>query len=128
MEGGTMRKLFVVIVCVFFMVGCKDIFGPSKANIVIDGTLSINLTTYNCPIFQGWVKNIGEKTAYNCKVEIIVYSDTAKQHIIDTALGFPATLADIPAGTRVYFDAVCFNLNSIAQIIAYDTQITWLER
>ena len=128
-----MKRVFFGMASVFifflFFISCKSIFGPDeKANIVIDGTLSINMTSYGCPVFEGFVKNIGEKTGYNCEVKIICYSDQSKKNIIDTALGFPATLGDIKPGERKYFDAVCFKLNAISQIVAYDTEISWLDR
>jgi TRAP-type C4-dicarboxylate transport system permease large subunit len=117
-----------VCLCLAFP-SCKGIFTPDeKGNIVIDGALSINMTSYGRPEFDGFVKNTGNKTSYNCKVTIIVYSDTAKRNIIDTALGFPATLGDIKPGERKFFDAVCFSLNAVAQIVAYETEISWLDR
>lgn len=126
-----MKRVFVALaVCLCFISSsCKSIFGPDPAgNIIIDGVLSINMTSYGCPVFMGWVKNTGDKTAYNCKVTIIVYSDTAKKNIIDSASGFPANLADIAPGQRAYFEAVCFDLDAVAQIVAYDTEISWLDR
>jgi hypothetical protein len=127
-----MKRLFVLTAIVYMLLSlalCKSIFGPdAAAKIVIDGQLSINLTSYGCPVFQGWVKNTGEKTAYNCMVKVIVYSDSAKRNIIDSGSGFPANLGDITPGTRAYFEAVCFNLSAVSQVIAYDTDITWLER
>ena len=117
----------IIIVMLLLLISCEAL-GPSKANIVIDGILSINMTSYGCPIFEGFVKNIGKGTGYNCQVTIIVYSDAAKKIIIDSALGFPANLGDIAPGARAFFDAVCFKLNSIAQIVAYDTEISWLDK
>jgi len=127
-----MRRFIVPVAIVYIflsLAACKSILGPDPAGkIVIDGTVSINMTTYGCPVFMGWAKNTGEKTAYNCLIKFIVYSDTAKKNIIDSASGFPATLGDIAPGARAYFEAVCFKLSDVSQIVAYDTEISWLDR
>lgn len=128
-----MKKSTPFAVVIFFLlilsgVGCKSILGPDKGKLVIDGSITITMTDYGRPMFQGYVKNTGESTVYNSKVEISVYSDAAKTTIIDTANGFPADLGDIPAGVRAYFEAVCFDLTDPAQIVAYTTQITWLDK
>lgn len=120
--------MLAALVCLAFLSGCKNIFGPDAAKVVIDGPVSINMETYGCPVFQGWVKNTGGKTAYNCLVKFIVYSDAAKKNIIDSASGFPANLGDIAVGARTYFEAVCFKLTAISQIVAYDTEISFLEK
>jgi hypothetical protein len=129
-KEGTMKKglMIVALVCLTDFPGCKNILGPDAAKIVIDGPISINMTTYGSPQFQGWVKNTGGKTAYNCLVKFIVYSDAAKKNIIDSASGFPANLGDIAVGARAYFEAVCFKLTDVSQIVAYDTEIAFLEK
>jgi hypothetical protein len=99
-----------------------------KANIVLDGDLSRTMTSYGCPQFEGYVKNTGNNTAYNCMVEIKCYSDTNKVTIIDTANGFPSDLGDINPVQRAYFDAVAFKCTSHNQIKSYDVKITWLDR
>lgn len=86
------------------------------------------MTSYECPQFSGYVKNIGNATGYNCMIEIQACSDPNKITIIDTAKGFPADLGDIAPGQRAYFDAVFFNLTSLDQIASYTYKITWLDR
>lgn len=101
---------------------------PPEANIVLDGALTRAYTTYDSPMFWGYVKNTGNGTGYNCMVEITCYSDAGKTTIIDTANGFPANLGNIKPGQRAYFDAVAFNCDSHEQILSYDVTITWLSR
>jgi hypothetical protein len=122
------KPLVLCVVLAFFLgTGC-DIFQEKKAEIVLDGDLIESYTSYGSPQFEGYVKNVGDLTAYNVKVEIRCYSDSTKTNIIDTADGFPADLGNIDPGQRAYFDAVCFNLDSHDQIRAYDYEITWLDR
>ena len=101
---------------------------PKLANIVLDGELTKTMTDYGCPQFEGYVKNIGNNTGYNCMVEIACFSDTAKTTIIDTAKGFPADLGDIAPGIRAYFEAVAFDCKSHNQIKGTTVKITWLDR
>jgi hypothetical protein len=80
------------------------------------------MTSYDRPQFEGYVKNTGNNTGYNCIVEIKCYSDPNKITIIDTANGFPSDLGDINPGQRAYFDAVAFNCTSHNQIKSYDVK------
>jgi len=105
--------LLIIYLCVLLL-SC-DILKTKKAEIVLDGNLQRTYTDYGTPRFEGHVKNIGNKTAYNCMVTIICYSDANKTNIIDTAKGFPADLGD-------------FNCNSHDDIKSYDVEITWLEK
>jgi hypothetical protein len=129
--------LLIISVFLFSFCGDSGPFAPEPtpppphvpaANIVLDGDLVICMTSYDCPKFEGYVKNTGDGVGYNCEVDIRVYSDTSKTTIIDTASGFPANLGNIDPGQRAWFDAVCFELDSISQIVAYDVNITWLNR
>ena len=132
-----MKKYFVflalVLALVFLFCGCKEISSlvappTPKANMVLDGEMQRTMTTYKCPQFTGYVKNIGNAIGYNVMIAITCYSDTSKTTIIDTANGFPANLGDIGPGQRAYFEAVAFSLSSHSQIKAYDYKITWLDR
>jgi hypothetical protein len=131
-----MKKGFLVLgilLIIFLAESCNETpETPSppakKANIVLDGDLQRTMTSYGCPQFEGYAKNTGNNTAYNCMVEIKCYSDTTKITIIDTASGFPSDLGDINPGQRAYFNAVAFKCNSHSQIVAYDVKITWLDR
>lgn len=116
-----------VIFCLLTSAAC-DLFNEKKAEIVLDGDLQRTYTSYGSPRFEGWVKNVGDLTAYNVAVEIKCYSDSSKTNIIDTANGYPANLGNIDPGQRAYFEAVCFDVDSHDQIRAYDYEITWLER
>ena len=98
------------------------------ANMILVSDISRTMTSYGCPVFLGYVQNIGTATGYNCMVTITCYSDAAKTTIIDTAHGFPANLGDIPPGVMAYFDAVAFNCTSHDQIPAYAVKIEWLTR
>lgn len=106
----------------------STLFVISVANLIIDGNLQRTMTDNDHPKFEGYVKNIGNKTAWNITVLITCYSDAAKTTIIDTAKGFPANLGNIPPNARVYFDATAFNLSSHTQIAAIDITIDFLER
>ena len=132
-KGGTMKRIvFIVLaICLCLAVAsCNSPFSPEtkKANLVLDGDLVKVMTSYDSPEFDGYVKNIGDNTAYNCMVAITCFSDTGKTTIIDTANGFPANGGDIPVGTRAFFDAVAFNCTSHDQIQATTVKITWLDR
>jgi len=123
------KILLVGLVCLF-LVACESPFAPKekKANIVLDGTLQRTYTSYDSPQFEGYVKNTGNGTGYNCMVDITCYSDPNKTTIIDNAHGFPADLGDIEPGQRAYFDAVAFDCNSHEEIKSYSVDITWLDR
>ena len=99
-----------------------------KANMVLDGDFTKSMTSYDCPRFSGYIKNIGNGVGYNCMIEIRAFSDTGKNTIIDTANGFPGNLGNIDPGQRAFFEAIFFDLDSLDQIVAYDYEITWLDR
>jgi hypothetical protein len=131
-----MKRLFFLLLIMAVAAACSTPTNPDepkapvvkKANLVLDGDLTKSMTSYGCPRFDGYVKNIGNNTGYNCMVEIQCFFDSAKTTIIDTALGFPANLGDIPAGVRAAFDAVAFKCTSHDQIKATTVKITWLDR
>ena len=87
------------------------------AILVLDGDLTRSMTSFGCPKFEGYVKNIGNLTGHN---------DAAKTTIIDTAKGYPMHMFDIPPDTRAYFDAVAYYGSSHDNIPAYDVEITWI--
>lgn len=128
-------KILVLVLICLFLVYCGESLGPDepesaarKAKIVLDGTLQRTYTNYDRPQFEGYVKNTGNGTGYNCMVEITCYSDPNKTTIIDNAHGFPADLGDIAPGQRAYFNAVAFECTSHSQIQSYSVKITWLDR
>jgi hypothetical protein len=133
-----MKRFFVlaVIVCLALIsAACKSPSSSSppepiikKANVVIDGDITKTMTSYDCPEFDGYVKNTGNNTAYNCEVEIKCYSDSNQTTIIDTADGFPSDLGDIEAGQRAIFKAIAFNCDSWDQIQSCSVKISWLDR
>jgi hypothetical protein len=96
------------------------------AVLVLDGTPEKRMASYGRPYFDGYVKNIGLVTGYNCMIEFHAYSDTTRTTIIDTASGFPANLGNIAPGQRAHFEAIFFNLTSWDQIKSWDYIITWL--
>jgi hypothetical protein len=98
------------------------------AVIVLDGTPKKTMTSYDCPMLTGYVRNNGTVTGYNCGIEFRAYSDSNYTTIIDTAHGFPADLGDIGPGQRAYYEAVFFNLKSWDQVKSMDYKITWLNR
>lgn len=93
-------KIFALGLVCLFLIACNSPFAPEikTANIVLDGTLQRTYTSYGSPQFEGYVKNIGNGTGYNCMVEIQCFSDPNKTTIIDTAKGFPADLGNIDPG------------------------------
>lgn len=102
---------------------------PKKADIVLDGDLIKTMKFYiglSYPQFEGYVKNIGNNAAYNCRVEIKCYSDIDKITILDTAYGY--TSSDINPGQRTSFAAIAYKCISHEQIKSYDVKITWLDR
>ncbi len=123
-------KILVIGLVLLFLIACKSPVTPEikTANIVLDGTLQRTYTDYGSPQFEGYVKNTGNATGYNCMVDITCYSDENKTTIIDNAHGFPADLGDINPGQRAYFDAVAFDTNSHDDIKSYSVDITWLDR
>jgi len=125
------KYLIPLIICLFLFSCDNSTTSPPPepaANIILDGDFTKSMTSYECPQFSGYVKNIGNATGYNCMIEIQACSDPNKITIIDTAKGFPADLGDIAPGQRAYFDAVFFNLTSLDQIASYTYKITWLDR
>jgi hypothetical protein len=96
------------------------------AVLVLYGTPTKKMTDYGRPYFEGYVKNVGQVTGYNCMIEFHAYSDTGRTTIIDTASGFPSNLGNIAPGQRAKFEAVFFNLTSWAQVNSWDYTITWL--
>jgi hypothetical protein len=135
MEKRIICGVLLCLVMLLFSISCNSPTAPSapyvppkKANIVLDGNLIKTMTDYGCPQFEGYVKNIGDNTGYNCMVEIACFSDANKTTIIDTAVGFPADLGDIAPGIRAYFEAVAFDCTSHDQIKGTTVKITWLDR
>jgi len=98
----------------------------ARAIFELDGSLKETYTSYGCPQFEGYVKNVGNATGYNVMVEITCYSDSNKTTIIDVAKGFPADLGNIAPGQRAYFEAIAFDCDSHSEIKAIDIEITWL--
>jgi len=96
------------------------------AVIILDGNPKKSMTSYNCPQFTGYVKNVGTVTGYNCGIDFRAYSDPNRTTIIDTASGFPADLGEIGPGQRAYYEAVFFNLTAWNQVKSWDYKITWL--
>jgi hypothetical protein len=82
------------------------------------------MTSYHCPEIVGTVKNEGTGPGYNVMITFKAWNDS--NTIIDTANGFPADLATIPAGASATFDAVFFNLNKWAQVYKLTWEISWL--
>ncbi|MCX6565582.1 MAG: hypothetical protein NTW38_04040 [Candidatus Aminicenantes bacterium] len=119
--------VFIACLCLI-IASCKSPFSSAAANLVLDGNLVGVMTSDGRPEFDGAVINTGNNTAYYCKVVLTCYSDEAKTTLIDTAIGYPANLGDIPAGTRAVFQAVAFNCTSHEQIKAMTVNISWLDR
>lgn len=133
------KILTLALTCLFIFASCespvspdiKEILIPPKptANIVLDGILNGGyFGRYGSWGFNGYVKNTGNGTGYNCMVEIQCFSDASKTTIIDTAKGFPADLGDIEPGIRAYFEAMAFEAKSMGDITHTSVKITWLNR
>jgi len=99
-----------------------------SAKLKIDGPINKTLTSYGCPLFEGFVKNVGDNTAWNASIEIYCYSDTAKTTLIDTAWDYLANGGDIQPGVKATFSAVAFDLSSHNQIKATTIVFDWLEK
>jgi len=129
-----MKKQFIgIIVLLVLLTSCgQNPFSPEVkvrvAKIVLAETMVRTYTSYNCPVFTGYVKNTGDATGYNVKVAITCFSDDQKKTIIDVANGFPANLGDIGPGQRAYFEAVVFGCDSWDDIKGWTVKITWLDR
>ncbi len=131
------KILALGLVCFFIFTHCNSPASPDieeaikpipKANIVLDGELIRGYGNYGLLGFNGYVKNIGNGTGYNCMVDISCYSDASKTTIIDNAHGFPADLGDIAPEIRAYFEAIAFEADSMADITYTSVKITWLDR
>ena len=124
------RIATLAVILIAGTAACKSTFAPQiqTGSLVLDGSMTHSMTTYGCPEFLGNVKNSGNKTVYNAKIEVTCYSDTGKRNIIDIASAFPASLGDIKPGQRASFGAVAFKLKSWDEIKAYEHRITWLDR
>ena len=123
-----MKTKTIICILLCLLLSSCDLFQEKVAEMILDGPLQPTYTSYGTPRFEGYVKNIGTGTGYNCGIEITCYSDTAKTTIIDTANGFPANLGNINPGQRAYFEAIAFNVNCHCDIKATDYSITWLDR
>lgn len=97
----------------------------SGANFVLV-SYTKDMTSYNCPVINGTVRNDGNKTGWNVMISWSAYN--ANNTIIDTASGFPANLGDIPPGVSALFSAVFFNLSNWSQISKLTWTMTWLDR
>ncbi len=136
------KILTLALTCLFIFVSCespaspdiKEILIPPKptANMVLDGGMIeggyFGQNGWVLLGFNGYVKNIGNGTGYNCMITIQCYADAEKTTIIDTAHGFPADLGDIPPGVRAYFEAIAFEAKTMADITYTSYKITWLNR
>ncbi len=122
------KFLSLGLIC-FFLILCKSPFMPElpklNANIVLDGTLNRTYNYYGSPQFEGYVKNIGNRAGYMCKVEIQCFYGLNK---VDIAIGYPGNWENIYPGQRVYFKAIiyAFDCNSHEDIKSYNIEITWL--
>ncbi len=120
-------KIFILVFICLILASC-DWFAAKVAELVLDGSWQETYTSYGSPRFEGYVKNIGNVTAYNASIDITCYSDVGKTTIIDSITGFPANLGDIPPDTRAYFEAISFSVNTHEDIKATDYTIDWLDR
>lgn len=123
-------RALILSILMLVLAVCKsstEADAEKAANIILDGSWTQGMTSYSRPVFNGYVKNAGNGTGYNCGIDIQCFSDN-KITIIDTASGFPADLGDIAPGQRASFEAVCFKLTSWSQVKATDYKITWLNR
>jgi len=129
-----MKKRFtVILILLALFASCgQNPLAPDVvvrvAKIVLAETMVRTYTSYNCPVFTGYVKNTGDTTGYNIKVSITCFSDSLKTTIIDVALGFPANLGDVAPGQRAYFEAVVFDCDSWDEIKGWTVKIEWLDR
>jgi len=105
-----------------------DVTVKEVAVIILDGDPIKGMASFDCPMFTGYVKNIGTATGWNCGIDFRAYSDPDRKTIIDTAYGFPANLGDIDPGQRAFYEAIFFNLTSWDQVKSFDYKITWLNR
>lgn len=124
-----MKTKIVILECALCLLFSScDWFAAKVAELVLDGNWQRTYTSYRSPQFEGYVKNIGNRTAHNASIDITCYSDVGKTTIIATVTGYPADLGDIPPDARAYFDAVCFTVSSHDDIKATDYTIDWLDR
>ena len=79
------------------------------------------------PTFTGFVKNVGNNTAWNAAITIYCYGDNAQTRLIDTAWDYLADGNDIRPGEKVSFEAICFDLASHSQIKSKRIELDWLE-
>ena len=98
------------------------------AKLEVVGTINRKMTSYGCPVFEGYVKNNGDNTAYNAAITIYCYGDTAKTILIDTAWDYLADGNDIQPGVKTPFRAIAFDLSSHNQIKATTIELDWLEK
>ncbi len=131
-------KVFIVgLICVL-LISCDYLFSPDNENngsnetgvasMALDGSLAESTTAQGNPKFSGFVKNTGERTVYNVKVEITMFSDAARTNQIDKAETFVANKGDIAPGERAAFEIVSQNVSSHDLIKGTTTKITWLNR
>lgn len=98
------------------------LLSPEYASFILTSDVC-GYTGYGCCRITGTVKNVGEATGYNVG---IVFQAYFADIIIDTALGFPADLGNIPVGVSALYEAIFFDTYNWALISYYTYEITWL--
>ena len=96
---------------------------PKYASFILTSDVC-SYTSYGCCRITGTVKNVGEATGYNVGVFFQAYN--AYNVIIDSAVGFPADLGNIPVGVSATYEAIFFDTYNWALIHEYTYEITWL--
>jgi len=77
-------RFLVFILFLISIFGCQSGVLDSGAVIIVDGNLT-PMYWHGYPMFEGTLKNIGNNTGYDCRVEITCYDFQNK--IIDIATG-----------------------------------------
>ncbi len=121
-----MRDAAVLLSVLMFVSSCDH--DKQAAKVELDGELT-RFIYLDHPAWKGCVKNRGEKTAWNCMVEIRCYGENGVQ--IDVAEGFPDTDrrdSSLLAGERADFKAIAWHLSSHEQIEHYNVIIRWSDK
>jgi hypothetical protein len=127
-----MKKLFfknrTIGLLLILLISAAACVETDTGILAFDGDITIAMASDGHPAFQGYVKNTGNATVYNVEVIFIVYTSAADSTVLDRATAFPGELGDIAPDERISFEAVCANLTTVSQIVAYTKNITWLTR
>lgn len=120
-------KSYLVCFC-FLVLGingpCDQESVEPEANLVLDGSLTKGTTQDGLPIVKGYVKNIGEGSAYQCTITIDAHKSW-NNAIVSSVITSLNGGNPIDPSARVYFESLLPNLHSHYEYDYLTNEIKW---